>query len=235
MSASAIANKIQYQDAFANKKLQQQQPKQHDSGALNSHPSSSSDININKVRLEDPFNHNDNNDSNAYLSNATYKPTEDKEDNAVDEHSIYSTPIGKSQVEKTAADTPLPPSATATQKNYNAPSKESDDYDKVVKVIHDHISKELPKMPESKSVEGEKQDCCRGHKAKSAAAVQEKVAEQESTIKEKATTGESEGSGKEEKDDEGDDTVIVTLKGEFQSYQNYFATERLSVVEELGC
>ena len=232
MSASAIANKIQYQDAFANKKLQQQQPKQHDSGALNSHPSSSSDININKVRLEDPFNHNDNNDSNAYLSNATYKPTEDKEDNAVDEHSIYSTPIGKSQVEKTsAADTPLPPSATATQsKNSNAPSKESDDYDKVVKVIHDHISKELPKMPESKPVEGQKQDCCCGHKAKeSAAAVEEKVAKQESTVEEKAIAGESEGSGQEEKD-EGDDTVIVTLKGEFL-YPHFAA--RLSVVEEL--
>lgn len=134
---SAIANQVQYHDAFAHKKLHQQQKKQAQAGggALNSHPyDPQSDINIiGKFQLEDPFNQQINNDDNnnnnndflQYLSNANETHHHSDQEDAVDNQSLYSTPLGKSQIESptatatatatTAIDTPLPSSTKQQQ------------------------------------------------------------------------------------------------------------------------
>ncbi|CAK1365058.1 hypothetical protein CB0940_08682 [Cercospora beticola] len=241
MSASAIANQIQYQDAFANKK--QQYSKSLEGGSTSKSAEPKSDFNIGKTSLEDPFKFDD----SGYLSNACYDSNSKGKDktntgqDAVDDESIYSTPIGKSKIPSAtasgSADTPIPYSNNPTADNDNvvkkdcdSSSKQVDDYDKIVKVIHDHITRELPALPpreqqqqqESKpqSVEGQRETktCCCGHKAaeKSASTDEKESAVsgvEESVAEEKAVAVEPEdqSEGKEEKD-EGDDTVIVTPK-----------------------
>ncbi|KAM3416981.1 hypothetical protein BST61_g8566 [Cercospora zeina] len=238
MSASAIASQIQYQTAFANKKQHHSKP-QHEGG----NPASSiNDINkpefaIGKANLEDPFRFDD----EKHLVNACYNNSNnsDKSDqDAMDNESVYSTPVGQSKTAPPAADTPIPyidpidyraPGPAATQKASNSPSKQIDDYDKIVQVIHDHITRELPPLQQhhhqhqdSQSLErqGEETACDhRGEAAEeSASAVPEEgtprgvdepaAAAEEKTV---AAEPENEPKGKEEKD-EGDDTVIVTPK-----------------------
>ncbi|PPJ52897.1 hypothetical protein CBER1_11183 [Cercospora berteroae] len=237
MSASAIANQIQGQDAFANKKQQHSKP--HESGSASNSAEPKSGFNIGKTNVEDPFRFDD----SEYLSNACYnsnskgKGKTNPDQDAVDDESIYSTPIGQSKIPASgSANTPIPYNSSnnptsdtdnVSKKNCDSSSKQVDDYDKIVKVIHDHITRELPALPpreqqESKpqSIErqGETKTCCCGHKAaeKSASTDEKESAVsgvEEPAAEEKAVAVESEdqSEGKEEKD-EGDDTVIVTLK-----------------------
>lgn len=246
MSASAIANQTQYQDAFANKK--QPHSKLHEGGNISNSAEPKSDFNIGKTNLEDPFKFDD----SGYLSNACYNSNSNSkgkgksniDQDAVDDESVYSTPVGQSKVAAAttasgSADTPIPynsydPTAdnnNVAKEDRDSSSKQVDDYDKIVKVIHDHITRELPALPpreqqqqqeskpQSVEREGEAKTCCCGHKAaEESASTDEKesvtggVKEPAAEEKAVAIEPEDESEGKEEKD-EGDDTVIVTPKG----------------------
>ncbi|KAF2215455.1 hypothetical protein CERZMDRAFT_94865 [Cercospora zeae-maydis SCOH1-5] len=239
MSASAIASQTQYQAAFASKKQQHSKP-HHESGNSSSSAAivhNKPEFTIGKANLEDPFQFDD----NKYLVNArynntntnSYKPDQD----VVDDESIYSTPIGQSQVAP-AVDTPIPysnqidyhhaPAAAAREKEYNSPAKQIDDYDKIVQVIHDHITRELPPLQpkqwkqqqesQQQPLEGqgaEKASCGCGDKAaeESPAPTEEEgasggVEEPAAAVVEEKTVAaepEDEPKGKEAKD-EGDDT-----------------------------
>lgn len=244
---SAIANQIQYHDAFAHKKLHQQQKKQAQAGggALNSHPyDPQSDINIiGKFQLEDPFNqqnndddNNNNNDFLQYLSNATYNNNanananethhhSDQED-AVDNQSLYSTPLGKSQIESptatatatTAIDTPLPSSAKKQQQQekkvgslddddngFNTPSKDSNEHNNKNKIVDDDFSqKNLSDLPQSKPESKSKSQLVEGEKPEKQCSAQSSESEA-ATAAEKSTSS-SASSTKESNNEEESST-----------------------------